>query len=253
MEPTVDVVIPVLNEEKGLSQSIMILSQFLRDNLPNNPWRILIADNGSTDNTRSIAEMLCQRYTGVSYLYLPQRGRGRALRTAWLQSDANIVGYMDVDLSTNLNDFPKLVGAIEEGYDIAIGSRLSPGAKVARSFGREITSRSYNLLIKALFFVPFSDAQCGFKVASRAAAQTLVPLVKNNNWFFDTELLIIAAKRGFRIKEIPVEWVEDPDSRVKVVRTAWEDIRGLMRLRFGGIPPLPAHTTSGQRTPRGLL
>ncbi|MCZ6534610.1 MAG: glycosyltransferase family 2 protein [Chloroflexi bacterium] len=246
MVPAVDIVIPVLNEEKGLPQSMMILSQFLHDNLSRNPWRIVIADNGSTDNTGSVSEMLAQKYPGISYVYIPQRGRGRALRTAWLESDADIVSYMDVDLSTDLNSFPRLIQAIEEGYDIAIGSRLSARAKVRRSLKREVISRSYNMMIKSLFFVSFSDAQCGFKAVSRNAAQALVPLVKNNNWFFDTELLIIAAKRGFRIREIPVDWVEDPDSRVKVLRTAWEDFKGLMRLRFGGIPSVPANVTAGR-------
>jgi len=246
MVPAVDIVIPVLNEEKGLPQSMMILSQFLHDNLSRNPWRIVIADNGSTDNTGSVSEMLAQKYPGISYVYIPQRGRGRALRTAWLESDADIVSYMDVDLSTNLNSFPRLIQAIEEGYDIAIGSRLSARAKVRRSLKREVISRSYNMMIKSLFFVSFSDAQCGFKAVSRNAAQALVPLVENNNWFFDTELLIIAAKRGFRIREIPVDWVEDPDSRVKVLRTAWEDFKGLMRLRFGGIPSVPADVVAGR-------
>lgn len=246
MVPAVDIVIPVLNEEKGLPQSMMILSQFLHDNLSRNPWRIVIADNGSTDNTGSVSEMLAQKYPGISYVYIPQRGRGRALRTAWLESDADIVSYMDVDLSTDLNSFPRLIQAIEEGYDIAIGSRLSARAKVRRSLKREVISRSYNMMIKSLFFVSFSDAQCGFKAVSRNAAQALVPLVKNNNWFFDTELLIIAAKRGFRIREIPVDWVEDPDSRVKVLRTAWEDFKGLMRLRFGGIPSVPANVMAGR-------
>lgn len=248
MVPAVDIVIPVLNEEKGLPQSMMILSQFLHDNLSRNPWRIVIADNGSTDNTSSVSEMLAQKYPGISYVYIPQRGRGRALRTAWLESDADIVSYMDVDLSTDLNSFPRLIQAIEEGYDIAIGSRLSARAKVRRSLKREVISRSYNMMIKSLFFVSFSDAQCGFKAVSRNAAQALVPLVKNNNWFFDTELLIIAAKRGFRIREIPVDWVEDPDSRVKVLRTAWEDFKGLMRLRFGGIPSVPANVMAGRNS-----
>lgn len=248
MVPAVDIVIPVLNEEKGLPQSMMILSQFLHDNLSRNPWRIVIADNGSTDNTGSVSEMLAQKYPGISYVYIPQRGRGRALRTAWLESDADIVSYMDVDLSTDLNSFPRLIQAIEEGYDIAIGSRLSARAKVRRSLKREVISRSYNMMIKSLFFVSFSDAQCGFKAVSRNAAQALVPLVKNNNWFFDTELLIIASKRGFRIREIPVDWVEDPDSRVKVLRTAWEDFKGLMRLRFGGIPSVPANVMAGRNS-----
>ena len=246
MEPAVDIVIPVLNEEKALPQSVMILSQFLRESLPNNPWRIVIADNGSTDNTRTVSEMLAQKYPGVSYVYIPQRGRGRALRAAWLESNADLMAYMDVDLSTRLDSFPKLVQAIEEGYDIAIGSRLNAGAKVTRSLKREVISRSYNIMVRSLFLVPFNDAQCGFKVMSRRTAKALVPLVQNNNWFFDTEMLIIAAKRGFRIKEVPVEWMEDPDSRVKVFKTAWEDIKGLLRLRFGGIPSLPPHAANGQ-------
>ena len=249
MVPTVDIVIPVLNEEETLPQSAMILNQFLSENLPNNPWRVVIADNGSTDNTRSVGEMLARKYPGISYVYVPQRGRGRALRTAWLESNADMMSYMDVDLSTNLNSFPKLVQAVEEGYDIAIGSRLIGGAKVTRSLKREVISRSYNLIIKALFFFPFHDAQCGFKVMNRRAAKVLVPLVQNNNWFFDTELLVIAAKRGFSVKEIPVEWVEDPDSRVGVLSTAWEDIKGLLRLRFGGIPDLPPQYKNGYGRP----
>ena len=249
MVPTVDIVIPVLNEEETLPQSAMILNQFLSENLPNNPWRVVIADNGSTDNTRSVGEMLARKYPGISYVYVPQRGRGRALRTAWLESNADMMSYMDVDLSTNLNSFPKLVQAVEEGYDIAIGSRLVGGAKVTRSLKREVISRSYNLIIKAFFFFPFHDAQCGFKVMNRRTARALVPLVQNNNWFFDTELLVIAVKRGFRVKEIPVEWVEDPNSRVRVLSTAWEDIKGLLRLRFGGIPELPAQSKNGYGDP----
>ena len=244
MGPTIDIVIPVLNEEKALPQCVMILSEFLRENLPDNPWNVIIADNGSTDNTRTVAEMLAQRYLGISYVYIPQRGRGRALRMAWLESNADMVGYMDVDLSTNLGSLPKLVQSIEEGYDIAIGSRLVTGSRTSRSFRRELISRIYNRIVKGMFSVPFRDAQCGFKIISRHATKALVPLVRNNNWFFDTELLIIASKLGFKINEVPVEWVEDPDSRVKVFKTAWEDVRGLLRLRFGGIPSLPPSLAS---------
>ena len=247
MRATVDVVIPVYNEERQLPRSILILSGFLKESLAN-PWRIVIADNGSTDQTLSVAEMLSQKYSGVTYLHIPQKGRGRALRHTWLESTADIVSYMDVDLSTNLSHFPKLVEAIEEGYHIAVGSRLSSGAKVKRSLNREVVSRGYNLLIRSIFFTPFHDAQCGFKALTRATAQALVPLVQDNNWFFDSELLIIAAKRGFQVKEVPVEWVEDPDSRVRVLATAWEDLKGLLRLRFGGIPTTgPAPAESGER------
>ena len=233
--PTVDIVIPVYNEEKDLPRSIDILTKFLRNNV-DNPWRIIIADNGSTDNTLSIAEMLSNRYTGVTCVHIPQKGRGRALRQVWLESTADIVSYMDVDLSTDLVHFPQLVNAIEEGSHIAIGSRLIKGSRVKRSFKREFISRSYSTLIRLMFFTPFRDPQCGFKALRRNTVRVLVPLVKENNWFFDTELLIIAARRGFRIKEIPVHWDDDPDSRVRILPTAWADLKGLLRLRFGGIP-----------------
>jgi glycosyltransferase involved in cell wall biosynthesis len=246
MSDTVDIVIPVYNEQEDLPRSIDILTKFLRENLEN-PWRVVIADNGSTDDTLSIAQMLSSKYPGVTCIHMPQKGRGRALRHVWMESNASMVGYMDVDLSTDLVHFPQLVKAIEEGAHIAIGSRLSKDSRVKRSFKREFISRSYSALIRAMFFTPFRDAQCGFKVVSRNAARSLVPLVKNNNWFFDSELLIIAAKRGFHIREIPVHWEDDPDSRVKIVRTAWEDIKGLLRLRFGGIPPIPSRSEGANR------
>jgi len=234
---TVDIVVPVYNEEKALPQSISILTEYLRDNL-RNPWQVIIADNASTDGTQRVSEDLCQRYAGVSYLPIPQKGRGRALRAAWLDSSADIVSYMDVDLSTGLSHLPQLLEALDQGYHIAIGSRLSKGSQVTRSFKREVTSRSYNLLIKSMFLTPFNDAQCGFKALTKQAAQAIVPNIKNNNWFFDTELLIIAAKRGYKIKSVPVKWDDDPNTTVNIAQTATEDIKGLFRLRLGGIPPV---------------
>ncbi len=232
---TVDVVVPVFNEEQALPRSVVILADFLKANL-SNPWQIIIADNASTDGTKSVSEMLCERYSGVNYLYIPQKGRGLALRSAWLDSTADIVSYMDVDLSTDLAHFPQLVNSLEEGYHVAIGSRLSKGSRVTRGLKREVVSRSYNLLIKSLFFTPFRDAQCGFKALTRTTARAIVPHIKNNNWFFDTELLIIAAKRGYRINQVPVKWDDDPGTTVNIARTAREDLKGLLRLRFGGIP-----------------
>lgn len=235
MGQSVDVVVPVYNEERDLPRCVSTLRAFLAKDLPN-PWRITVADNGSIDSTLSVAQELAKQYPEVRYIHLDLKGRGRALRRAWLESDCDIVSYMDVDLSTDLEAFPPLVAAIQEGYHIAIGSRLMRGARTQRSVKREIVSRSYNAIIKAMFFTRFEDAQCGFKAMSATAARALVPHVANNNWFFDTELLILAEKRGFRIKEIPVRWVEDADTRVKVLRTASEDLRGLFRLRFGGLP-----------------
>jgi len=228
---SVDVVVPVYNEERVLAQSIATLRQFLGQNLAQE-WRIVIADNASTDKTWEIAQALSQEHADVVAIHLDEKGRGRALRKAWLESDADIVSYMDVDLSTDLRAFPQLIRAIEEGYDIAIGSRLAPGSSVKRCFKREFASRSYNLLIRAMFRTKFSDAQCGFKALSSKAARELVPLVQDQKWFFDTELLILAEKKGYRIKDIPVVWIEGPDSTVSIPRTAFDDLKGLLRMRF---------------------
>ena len=228
---SVDVVIPVYNEQHVLAQSVATLRQFLGQNLPQS-WKIVLADNASIDKTWEVAQELAQRYPDVAAIHIDQKGRGRALRHSWLQSSADIVSYMDVDLSTDLKAFPPLIQAIEDGYDIAIGSRFLRGSRVKRSFKREFTSRSYNLIIKAMFWTKFSDAQCGFKALSRKAARELLPLTKDNEWFFDTELLILAEKKGSRIKEIPVVWVEDPDSRVHIIKTVRDDLKGLLRMRF---------------------
>ena len=228
---TVDIIIPVYNEEAELGRSVSILRKFLKENFAN-PWRITIADNGSTDNTLAVAKGLGIEYPDVVCLHLEQKGRGRALRKAWLESIADIVCYMDVDLSTGLEAFPLLISAIENGYHIAIGSLLLPQSRVLRGFKRETLSRVYNLIIRTMFFTPFHDAQCGFKAISRQAAQEIVPLLENQNWFFDTELLILAAKRGYKIKEIAVAWRDDPDTRVRIVRTVTEDLKGLARLRW---------------------
>jgi len=237
---SVDVVIPVYNEEHVLADSVATLRDFLRDNLPHT-WRIVIADNASTDGTLAVAQRLAEEHKDVVPFHIPQKGRGRALRATWLASDADVLTYMDVDLSTDIAFFPTLVAAItDEGCDVAIGSRLKKGAQTTRSFRRELTSRVYNVMIKAAFFTRFQDAQCGFKAISRQAAHELIPLIKNEEWFFDTELLILAEKGGYRVKEIPVRWREDPDTRVNIRKTAMEDIRGLSRMRFTRIPKKPS-------------
>lgn len=227
----VDIVIPVYNEEQIVAQSVSTLRDFLLKNV-SFEWTIIIADNASTDATLSVAKILSAEYPDVEYIYIEQKGRGRALRKTWLESNADIVSYMDVDLSTGLEAFPQLITAIEDGYDIAIGSRLMSESQVERSLKREITSRGYNLLIKAILFTKFHDAQCGFKAVKKSVVQEIVPLIQNQEWFFDTELLILATKNGYRIKEIPVKWVEDTDSRVHLMKTIKEDIKGLLRLRF---------------------
>ena len=229
---SVDIVIPVYNEEHVLTDSVATLRKFLAEGFAHQ-YRIVVADNASTDGTLAVAQRLAEEHADVACLHVPQKGRGRALRAAWLDSPADIVCYMDVDLSTDLEAFPPLIESIaSEGYDVATGSRLAREADIRRSLRREAISRGYNVMIKGLFFTRFSDAQCGFKAASRRAVQDLVPLIENNEWFFDTELLILAEKAGYRLKEVPVRWLEDPDSRVNVPRTVWEDVRGLLRLRW---------------------
>ena len=237
---SLDIVIPVLNEERALPQSIPVLHAHLSANFSTYDWRIVIADNGSEDSTPEVSRQLSCEFPGVSPFRLERRGRGLALRTAWLASEADIVAYMDVDLSTNLAALKPLVGSIaEQGCDIAIGSRLIKGARVERRpLKREITSRGYSFLFRSMFFTGFRDAQCGFKALSRRAVSELVPLIKNNRWFFDTELLILAEANDFKIREIPVHWTDDPDTRVKILGTAIEDVKGLLRLRFGGVPKI---------------
>jgi glycosyltransferase involved in cell wall biosynthesis len=225
----VDIIIPVYNEELALPKSVATLCEYLSTYFPYD-WRVIIANNASTDRTLEIAQGLSEANPRVAVLHLDRKGRGRALKAAWLASD--VVSYMDVDLSTNLQSFLPLVAPIATGHsEVAIGSRLLKGAVVTRQWKREVISRCYNFLIKAMFRNKFSDAQCGFKAVKRSVAQQLLPEVENNEWFFDTELLLLAEERGMRIYEVPVDWIEDLDSRVKIVSTATEDIKGLLRVR----------------------
>ncbi|MBI4236621.1 MAG: glycosyltransferase family 2 protein [Chloroflexi bacterium] len=245
--PTADIIIPVYNEEQALPVCLDRLLPFCRERLRDYRWRVVIADNGSIDHTYQVATTLRLRHSEeVDVVHLDQKGRGRALKRAWSESQADIRAYMDVDLSTDLAHLLPLLDAIRGGYDVATGSRLKRGARTTRSLKREVVSRSYNAMIKALFWHHFSDAQCGFKAVSRRAAQELLSLVVDNNWFFDTELLLLAERNGYRVADIPVAWVEDPGTTVRVVRTALEDIRGLMRLRLRGVPAPLRPPGSGQ-------
>ena len=227
---SVEIVIPVYNEELAIGPCVERLRSFLAEHF-SHEWRITVANNGSTDRTVEAAEQLAACDARVRLLNLSRKGRGLALRTAWSQSAADIVSYMDVDLSTNLRYFPLLVEGLCCGYDLAVGSRLMQASMVARRLKREMLSRGFNWLIRLLFRTRFTDAQCGFKALRREAAQLLLPHVVNNSWFFDAELLILAEKNAFRIFEAPVEWMEDLDSRVNLWATAVEDIQGLLRVR----------------------
>lgn len=227
----VEIVIPVYNEQAVLEKSVTTLRDYLAAHFPYN-WRITIANNASTDNTLEIAKGLEAKYPDVRVHHLDQKGRGRALRAVWSISDADVVSYMDVDLSTTLESFLPLVAPIlTEHSDLAIGSRLAKGARVTRQWKREIISRIYNLIIKLFFWNNFTDAQCGFKAGRTSVVKELLKEVENQEWFFDTELLLLAEEKGMRIYEVPVDWIEDLDTRVKIVKTAREDLNGLVRVR----------------------
>jgi glycosyltransferase involved in cell wall biosynthesis len=228
--PLIDIVVPVYNERSALERSIRRLHGFLEANMPF-AWRIVIADNASTDGTSAIARALAAELSFTEALVLPAKGRGRALRAAWSASDAYVLCYMDVDLSTDLRALLPLVAGIVSGHsDIAIGTRLAPGSHVERGPKRELISRCYNALLHVILGTRFSDAQCGFKAISAHAARTLLPEVRDEAWFFDTELLTLAQRRGMRIHEVAVDWVDDGDSRVEILSTALADLRGVARL-----------------------
>ncbi len=231
--PVVDIIVPVYNEAAVLETSVTTLHRHLGAGFPFT-WRITIVDNASTDLTWPLAASLSHRLPGVRAVHLDGKGRGLALRSAWTGNDAAIVAYMDVDLSTGLDALLPLVAPLVSGRsDISIGSRLVNGANVARGSRREIISRSYNALLHAVFANGFHDAQCGFKAMRSDVADRLIPRIEDNAWFFDTELLLLAERNGLRVHEVPVTWVDDPDSSVKVAQTIRDDLRGIWRLARG--------------------
>lgn len=228
--PVLDVVVPVYNEETDLGVCVRRLHEFLHNGFPFSA-RIIIADNASTDATLDVARLLATELTDIAVVHLPAKGRGRALRAVWERSDAQVVAYMDVDLSTDLNALLPLVAPLVSGHsDLAVGTRLSSASRVVRGPEREFISRCYNLILKASLQARFSDAQCGFKAIRTDIARRLLPLVQDGEWFFDTELLVLAERAGLRIHEVPVDWIDDPDSRVDIVDTARKDLLGIWRL-----------------------
>ncbi|MGW4976271.1 glycosyltransferase [Streptomyces mirabilis] len=238
--PVLDVVIPVYNEEKDLQPCVVRLHEHLKRTFPY-AFRITVADNASTDTTPQVAARLESEIPEVRSFRLEQKGRGRALRTVWSASDAPILAYMDVDLSTDLNALLPLVAPLISGHsDLAIGSRLARSSRVVRGAKREFISRTYNMILRGSLQARFSDAQCGFKAIRRDVAQVLLPLIEDTGWFFDTEMLVLAERAGLRIHEVPVDWVDDPNSTVHIVKTATDDLKGVWRvgraLATGSLP-----------------
>ena len=252
--PVLDVVVPVHNEEAGLARCVQRLHRHL-SGLPYS-FRVTIADNASTDGTALVAHRLTREYDEVRAVHLELKGRGRALKEVWSRSGSQVLVYMDVDLSTDLNALLPLVAPLLSGHsDLAIGSRLTTGSRTLRAPKREVISRCYNLLLRSTLRAGFSDAQCGFKAIRADVAHELLPLVEDTAWFFDTELLVLAERAGLRIHEVPVDWVDDPDSRVDIVRTARDDLRGIARLGWalvrGRMPLTEVRERLGRTTHAG--
>lgn len=229
---SVEITIPVYNEEHELEKHIFLLHEFCKKNLSMYDWHITIADNASTDKTATIAKKLAKTHPQIHYLRLEQKGRGRAVKQIWKDSHADFLSYMDLDLSTDLKHLPKLFQALDKGFDIAIGSRLAKGAQVeGRTLIRELTSRTLNFFFIQLFFhTHFTDAQCGFKAVTRDVVTDLMPHIEDNGWFFDGELLIVGEKSGYKIYEEPVHWIDNPGSTVQLMSTIRGDIEVMWRL-----------------------
>jgi glycosyltransferase involved in cell wall biosynthesis len=242
---SVDITIPVLNEQRAIESTLGTLVSYLSAECPYD-WRITVVDNGSTDRTWSLASSFVAADDRTRAIRLDRPGRGGALKEAWSTSSADVVAYMDVDLSTGLESLRPLLEPIVQGEtDVSIGSRLAPGAAIERSVQREVISRIYNMIARRFLHYTVRDAQCGFKAMRASVARDLIPRIEDDGWFFDTELLVLAWRDGLRINEIPVHWVEDDDSRVRIMGTALDDLRGIWRLWREG--------RSGRSTPRRVL
>ena len=245
--PVLDVVVPVYNEQVALPGSIRRLHRHLEEHFPY-PVQITIADNASIDDTPRVAAELAAELDNVRVVRLELKGRGRALHEVWSHSPSPVLVYMDVDLSTDLAALGPLVAPLISGHsDLAIGTRLARSSRVVRGPKREFISRCYNLILRGALSAKFSDAQCGFKAIRADVAQALLPLVEDTGWFFDTELLVLAERTGLRIHEVPVDWVDDPDSRVDIIATAAADLKGVGRLLRGfANGSIPVNTIAAQ-------
>lgn len=238
LAPMVDITLPVHNDESALAPAVRRLFAYLRAGDFPFSARITIADHASTDGTAAQALRLAVELPGIRLVRLNRKGKGRAVAASWLTSDAPVVAYMDVDLSTDLSALLPLVAPIISGHsDVSIGSRLALGARAVRGAKREILSRGYSVLLRMVLGVRVKDAQCGFKAMRADAARRLVPRVQSRGWFFDTELLVQAERAGFRVHEQPVDWIEDADSRLDFVATALENLRGVWPPPVGGSHP----------------
>lgn len=233
----INLAIPIYNEELILAENTKKILDYLSDH--NNlgfDWQIILADNASTDQTPIIGKKLAQQFPDkIKYLRLEQKGKGLAVKTAWQLFPANYYLFMDADLSTDLEALPRLLDELKNGVDVAIGSRYLPGSKINRSLLRTFISKTLRLIINTWLKLPLTDLPCGFKGVSRKIVDVLLPQVKNNEWFFDTELLYLAYQQKYNIKEIPVNWQETHNqkrkSRVGIFQVSWNYLKEIYKLK----------------------
>lgn len=231
---TYQITIPVLNEEIRLEPGVRETMRFLRENKMDS-WTVEIADNGSTDKTQEIAEGLVKEYKGrLKFRKIPERGVGLALRYSWTDAKADIVGYMDVDLATDLKHLLEVQEIFEKNEADAVnGSRLLKGSKViGRTLKREISSRGFNAIMKFRLKNKFTDAMTGFKFFKRTIVIDLlkeVPVIPD--WFVSAELLVRTEWNGHRLREIPVHWTDEPNSKVNIPKLAKQYLGHIDRLR----------------------
>ena len=234
----VDIVIPVYNEEVNLEKNINILTEWLKNNFKYE-WIVTIADNGSTDNTKKIAKDLDMKNKKIILKEITSKGRGIALRESWLSSTSDICAFMDIDLSTELEYLNEIIYPIVElECEICCGSRWMSSSNVKRGLFRGILSWSYNFILQTTLGLKIKDSQIGFKAIKTDTAKKVIPLIKDNEWFFDTELLLISQKNDLKIKQIPVIWIDHPKSTVVVLKTVKMFLRNVWRMKKDGIPLL---------------
>jgi glycosyltransferase AglD len=232
------IVLPSYNEAKILEANITRLLEFIKANLSGHYFKIVIADNNSQDNTKEIALALQAKYPQVDYLFAPQQGKGNAISAPWLkwQDDFEIFIFMDADLATDLEALPKLILGIQAGNDLAIGSRNLPQSQVKRALFRQIFSLGYRLALKILLKTKIKDMPCGFKAVNQKVIKQIAPKIQEMTWFWDSELVYLAEKHGYKIKEVPVKWREprsgEDKSRVSFMQVSWLYLKKAWQLKF---------------------
>lgn len=229
----IEITIPVLNEEETIKEKISEMIDYVVKNLSNRNIKFIIADNGSTDMTEEYSQELIKKYKNLKYIKLPEKGVGLALKASWSSSEADYVGYMDLDIATDLSALKDVVLEMDKGSEIINGSRLLKKSEVInRTFIREFTSRMFNFLLKVILKVKFTDGMCGFKFFKRKTIQSLINTgIDTKGWFFSTEILVKGYWKGIEIKEIPVKWTDDRNSKVKIISLSLNYLKNIFKLK----------------------